>query len=149
MVDHLSCSLVNAHMPRLYGYGLGLVVHPDLAAYVCAYTRDAGSQGQRMGGCGGKPRCSLERQWACAWAPSQLEEALAAQLVDNPAGYNEFIVAKGHWEARLPEIVQAVVCHDDCERAKEVHDAFLAAYNRTRAQTPLARIGGGGFTELL
>ena len=39
---------------------------------------------------------------------------------------------------------EAVLCRDKCDRAREVHRAFLKAYGRTAQQVPLVRYTGSG-----
>lgn len=35
-VDHMSCSLINRRLPVLFTYGLGLILSPREAEFVCA-----------------------------------------------------------------------------------------------------------------
>ena len=136
-VDHMSCSLINHELPALFGYGVGFVLAPA-TEFVCGYSYDGGTQGRYMGGCYDWPRCSPSQWWECAWGPDQVGDAIATQITHgNRNGYNEYIVSREHWEAQLPDLIEAVMCRDDCGRARQVHEAFLQAYGRSRWQTPL------------
>ena len=61
---------------------------------------------------------------------------------------NEYVVSAQVWEQRLPDLIEAVVCRDDCGRARSVHSAYLAAYGRTSRQTPLVTYSTSGFTNI-
>ena len=63
-----------------------------------------------------------------------------------PMDHNEYIIARHFWEANLPNLIEAVFCRTDCDRARQVHKAFLRAYGRTAEQVPfLFYSGGDGF----
>lgn len=94
-----------------------------------------------MGGCTHAARCSPERDWGCAWWPSQLAEAVRTIAATNGGGVNEFIVSRSHWEASLPHVVEAVLCVGrQCEeRGRSLHAAFREAYGDEAIATPLVR----------
>lgn len=101
-----------------------------------------------MGGCYDSRPCSPDTWWNCAWRQSQLRDALATQIGSNSDGYNEFIVSAEYWEAHLPSLIQAILCREDCDRARQVHDGYLAEYGRTAAQTPLVFFDGSAFVDI-
>ena len=134
--DHMSVTLVNHQLQTLYNYGVGFVLSPA-TEFVCGYTADGGTQGREMGGCNERPRCSSSHWWECGWRPDQLREAIETQLAQNAGGYNEYIISTAYWEANLPSIIEAVMCRSDCDRARQVHAAYLQAYGLTAEQCPL------------
>lgn len=144
VADHMSCSLVNARIPVLFNYGLGVVLASD-TEWVCAYTADGGTQGKSMGGCYEKPWCYEGHWWNCKW--DEMRD-LVANAIDHGGGYNEVIVSADYWRAHLPHIVQAVVCRDECGRARAVHRQFLRHYGLTAAQTPLLYMRNDGFEDI-
>jgi hypothetical protein len=147
--DHMSCSLINAAMPTLFNYGLGFILSPN-AEFVCGFTADGGTQGKQLGGCHSRQRCRTNMWWNCGWSPDQLRDAVSTQLRVNRLGYNEYVVSAMWWEEHLPHTIEAVVCRDKCGRARQVHSAFLQAYDHTALQTPLLYYHGSdkGFTDI-
>lgn len=93
-------------------------------------------------------RCSAAVWWACAWPQSSLREAVETQLERNAGSYNEYIVSAEYWEQSLPWLVEAIVCRDDCDRARGVHDGFLAAYGLSASDAPLVYFDEGGFADI-
>lgn len=147
--DHMSCSLINARMPNLYTHAHGLILASS-TRFECAFTGDGGTQGQPMGRCnnGSWQRCTRDKWWECMWRMDDLETAVAT-MMDHADSYNEVVVSSAYWASQLPGIIEAVVCRDDCEHARDVHQRFLQRYGQTATQTPLLRIeAGGGFTDI-
>jgi hypothetical protein len=144
--DHMSCSIVNARLHKLFMYTAGFILAPSIR-FKCGFTADSGAQNRRLGGCINAPRCTTERWWECAWQPDQLRDALATQIRYNRDGYNEYVVTEVEWDEHLPETIEAVWCRDSCKLARRVHASFLQHFNRTALQTPLVRYNGAqGFS---
>jgi len=53
-----------------------------------------------------------------------------------------------YWESALPDLIEAVMCINECEQARSIHWGYLAAYGRTAAQVPLLHYNGHGFTDI-
>ena len=152
-LDHMSCSLISTQTPSLFAYGVGFIVAANVP-FECGYTGDGGTQGAptgTMGGCRDRMPCTTSHWWApsCQWPASSLRDALATQIRVG-GSYNEYVISKTVWEARLPGTIEAVVCRDDCGRAKEVHLAFLARYALSADEVPLVYYdgAGAGFAEI-
>jgi hypothetical protein len=62
--------------------------------------------------------------------------------------WHRYVVSRDYWEAHLPDLILAVMCDSDCGAARQVHAAFLRAYGRTYAQTPLVHYDGRGFRAI-
>ena len=148
-VDHESCSLVNARLRSLFNYGAGVAL-ASTTQYACSFTSDGGTQDKRLGGCEEVPPCRPTKWWECGWRMDQLRDAIATQVsLAGDVAYNEFIVSAVYWEAHLPSIIEAFVCRDECGKARRAHAQFLAAFDRTHAQTPLVYYGADGFEPLV
>ena len=133
-------------------YGVGWVLRAD-TDYVCSYTGDGGTQGQPLGACQIRERCTTSHPWfPCQWPSSDLANAIATQqrIPKARVHYNEFIVNATYWEEGLPDVIDAALCtrRHDCWRARAIHARFLAAYRRTARQTPLVYYNGSGFVDI-
>lgn len=152
IVDHLSCSLVNTHTPVLYNNHWGIIVSSD-TRIECFFTSDSATWRRTMGGCHEVPACFEGHtlgSWGCAWsAETQLAQGLTYHM-HKPATYNEFVVSAQYWESALPGIVEAIMCQTRCDRARVVHQSFLAVYGKTAADVPLLYYEpeAGGFTDI-
>jgi hypothetical protein len=145
-LDHMSCSIVNAHCGQLFwnrdaSARWGFVLSSD-TTLECTFSADGGTQGQPLGGCHTKPLCNLAQSWACAWPPEQTASMLGAQ---NCGAYNEVIVSADVWREALPTTIEAVVFADEAARgrARQVHRAFLQHFSRTALETPLLQLSWG------
>ena len=132
IVDHMSCSLVNARLPKTFTENSGVILNPYYTKIQCSYSRDGATQGTQ-GGCS-KTQCSLAAggmgsRWGCSWPPEQLSDMLLLQEQHGNWLSNEVIVKAIDWEALLPNIIEAfVVGNMDPTRAYEAQKAFVAAY---------------------
>ncbi|KAL1522287.1 hypothetical protein AB1Y20_017280, partial [Prymnesium parvum] len=142
LVDHLSCSLLNAKLKQMYKTDrAGVILAPHAAARVvlCAYTNDGGTQSVAHGGCHTVPPCEGRVWWGCTWTPDRLGEMLTAKEANGQYGYNEIIADAVAWEDALPELIEAfffVGGHSDA-KAVEAHRQFLQAFPERRI--PLVR----------
>ena len=53
--------------------------------------------------------------------------------------YKEVVLLKSDYEAQLPQAIEAVFCRGQCDEARRVHAAFLAAYSLNASSVPLLR----------
>ena len=88
--DRFSASLVNAQRRATFGggKGIGFVLSPN-TEFLCAYTKDGGTQGTKehrvfMGGCCDRPACSPDgKSWGgCQWPRAMLRDAVTSQMRD-------------------------------------------------------------------
>ena len=105
------------------------------------FTGDGGTQAS-MGGCWSRPQCTVTQYWVCQWPMSHLRDAIATQVRVGGGMYNEYVVSKDIWESNLPGIIDAIVCRDECSKAKGVHLAFLARFGLSAEEIPLVYYAG-------
>eukprot|EP00965_Chrysotila_dentata_P237010 6201643-Pleurochrysis_carterae.AAC.1 len=110
--NFLSASIINALVPNLFsdsrkppGDGAGVVISPELAPVICAYSVDGGTQARFNGGCG-QNWCSPPVFWSCSWPPEKLRDMLQAQEQHYSDQYNEVVLSSSAWEAALPDIIE-------------------------------------------
>ena len=145
-VVHMSASLINAHVPRLYSGGStpgdGLVLSPE-TPLLCVWDRDMGTQSMSNRGCGFFQRCDNTpgaqldgpngERHKCSWRPSDLATML---LWQKSWDYNEVIISAIEWQRSLPWLVEAFVflhgihgaTPEGERRARRAQRAFAAAF---------------------
>lgn len=134
-IDHLSCSLVNKQHPTVFNGNGGIVLAP-FTKIACAFNADGGTQSRST-----KDACRL----GTAYSPDQLKQALQSQ---GSGRYNEIVVENKAIDLMLPNVVEAIFYMGNAGKARAAHRAFLRAYGRTEAQTPLLRYSpGSGFSS--
>ena len=141
-VDHVSFSLISQRLPHVYANphspqaDVGFVLDDDNVSIACAMVVDGGTVMSAHGGCDrctcGEPGCG----W-CVYRQHQLGAFVTAHLTQTCSGgqpcrdiYNEVVVLKDAYEARLPHSIRAFFCvrTPECAEAFAVRDRFVAAY---------------------
>jgi len=134
--DHVSTSLINKHLPRIFNSAGGVILAPS-TRWECSFPHDGGTQSSSI-----RAACSLRT----AYAPSQLRQCMQNQMSMHSREYNEFVVSAKYWDDHLPDVVDAIMYVSDSTKARRAHAAFLHRYSRTSAQVPLVKyVRGTGF----
>ena len=149
--DRLSASLLNKRIVQKGGAGLsffggvGVVYAPAQTAIWCSFVGDGGTMHPSpTHGCDGawcNPNASHNAH-QCPWRARDLDHMLAT-FERNPYGYNEVLVATPGWEAKLPDLVEAIIWVQGAPKgrrrrlssesqARGVHRGFLRAFPGAR-----------------
>ena len=122
--DRLSASLLNKRSVQRGGAGLslfggvGVIYSPAAVSIWCSFVGDGGTMHPDPNhGCGASPGspsgwCDPDANdmnpHQCPWRPEHLGHMLAL-FERKPYGYNEVVVATTGWEAKLPELIEAII----------------------------------------
>ena len=131
--DRISATLINARIrpagtqiPLFSDVQSGVVFNPDVVRVLCGFSKDGGTQTDRvcsppgvsercLPGCSYRGKLTWCDGWyktPCAWRPKQLGKMLQAQQAmheTSPTGrFNEVIVDAAHFGRHLPSAVEAI-----------------------------------------
>ena len=127
--NHMSCSIINARLQKVFNGGSGGVILSPLVAKIdCAYGGDGGTQNAAGNGC--IDYLCTEENWfhmGCAWPPERIGGMITVMQEHKSYDYNEVIVSSKYWDDHLPHMVEAMISGGD-GKASEAHRAFLALY---------------------
>jgi len=155
--DRLSASLLNRRIVQRGGSGLsffggvGVIYAPAITRIWCSFVGDGGTMHpDAYHGCGMKPTSAgycnpnvTENPHQCPWRPQHLDHMLAT-FESKPYGYNEVLVATPGWEAKLPELIEAIMWVENVHigrrlaggsseaQARGVHAGFLRKFPHAR-----------------
>ncbi|KAL1496682.1 hypothetical protein AB1Y20_014276 [Prymnesium parvum] len=163
--DRWATSIIHPGARRMY-YGSekgGFVLAPTVSIF-CAYPEDGNSMdGNKvchpLGGDGvhcipgcyplGQTCAEVGHEWSCSFPPTQLREALQAQLrrEDMKQRNNEIVVDLASVEAQLPRSIEGFFVGAEEAHVREVREQFMLDFGLSDADgPPLLRLNldGGG-----
>ena len=174
--DRVSASLINKQYVEIAGKsimftdGPGYVLNPEVTEIFCSFIGDGGTMAETENhGCSSRRWCDPTapvgatqsvNAHQCPWHPKDFKRFMNAYLAE-AYGHNELLVSTAGWEAKLPDLIQAIVwaangpnglgAPQGEQQARAVHKGFMRMYpDATTALLKLDILGSLNepFTEM-